>query len=119
MRQVAFEIARGKFDSKVPIVTHDEIGELAMAFNQMGRQLQFHINALNQEKEQLASILSSMADGVITFNRNGEVLITNPPADRFLQAWYYEQGQSDNLLPLPPEVNELFTKAVVEEKNKR
>ncbi|KIQ94645.1 Sensor protein srrB [Anoxybacillus thermarum] len=116
MRQVAFEIARGKFDSKVPIVTHDEIGELAMAFNQMGRQLQFHINALNQEKEQLASILSSMADGVITFNRNGEVLITNPPADRFLQAWYYEQGQSDNLLPLPPEVNELFTKAVAEEK---
>ncbi|ACJ33416.1 ATP-binding protein [Anoxybacillus flavithermus] len=116
MRQVAFEIARGKFDSKVPIVTHDEIGELAMAFNQMGRQLQFHINALNQEKEQLASILSSMADGVITLNRNGEVLITNPPADRFLQAWYYEQGQRDDLLPLPPQVNELFKKAVTEEK---
>jgi two-component system sensor histidine kinase ResE len=116
MRQVAFEMARGKFDSKVPIVTHDEIGELAMAFNQMGRQLQFHINALNQEKEQLASILSSMADGVITLNRNGEVLVTNPPADRFLQAWYYEQGQSDDLLPLPPQVNELFKKAVTEEK---
>ncbi len=116
MRQVAFEIARGKFDSKVPIVTHDEIGELAMAFNQMGRQLQFHINALNQEKEQLASILSSMADGVITLNRNGEVLITNPPADRFLQAWYYEQGQRDDLSPLPPQVNELFKKAVTEEK---
>lgn len=116
MRQVAFEMARGKFDSKVPIVTHDEIGELAMAFNQMGRQLQFHINALNQEKEQLASILSSMADGVITLNRNGEVLITNPPADRFLQAWYYEQGQRDDLLPLPPQVNELFKKAVTEEK---
>ena len=116
MRQVAFEIARGKFDSKVPIVTHDEIGELAMAFNQMGRQLQFHINALNQEKEQLASILSSMADGVITLNRNGEVLITNPPADRFLQAWYYEQGHREDLLPLPPRVNELFTKAVMEEK---
>lgn len=116
MRQVAFEMARGKFDSKVPIVTHDEIGELAMAFNQMGRQLQFHINALNQEKEQLASILSSMADGVITLNRNGEVLITNPPADRFLQAWYYEQGQRDDLSPLPPQVNELFTKAVAEEK---
>ncbi|XWN53706.1 ATP-binding protein [Anoxybacillus flavithermus] len=116
MRQVAFEMARGKFDSKVPIVTHDEIGELAMAFNQMGRQLQFHINALNQEKEQLASILSSMADGVITLNRNGEVLVTNPPADRFLQAWYYEQGNHEDLLPLPPQVNELFTKAVMEEK---
>ncbi|GMB07812.1 sensor histidine kinase ResE [Thermolongibacillus altinsuensis] len=116
MRQVAFEIARGKFDSKVPILTHDEIGELAMAFNQMGRQLQFNMNALNQEKEQLASILSSMADGVITLNRNGEVLVTNPPADRFLQAWYYEQGNNKPLLPLPPQVNELFALAVSEEK---
>jgi two-component system sensor histidine kinase ResE len=116
MRQVAFEIARGKFDSKVPILTHDEIGELAMAFNQMGRQLQFNMNALNQEKEQLSSILSSMADGVITLNRNGEVLVTNPPAERFLQAWYYEQGNNEPMLPLPPQVNELFACAVSEEK---
>jgi two-component system, OmpR family, sensor histidine kinase ResE len=117
MRQAAFEVARGKFDTKVPILTHDEIGELAMAFNQMGRQLQFNINALNQEKEQLSSILSSMADGVITFNRNGEILITNPPADRFLQAWYYEQGRQGNeMAPLPPQVNDLFARVVSEEK---
>ena len=62
MREAAFEVARGKFDTKVPILTHDEIGELATAFNQMGRQLKFNMNALSQEKEQLTSILSSMAD---------------------------------------------------------
>ncbi|NUK31194.1 HAMP domain-containing protein [Parageobacillus sp. VR-IP] len=117
MRQAAFEVARGKFDTKVPILTHDEIGELAMAFNQMGRRLQFNINALNQEKEQLASILSSMADGVITFNRDGEILITNPPAERFLQAWYFEQGNgSETIAPLPPQVKELFVRVVREEK---
>lgn len=117
MRQAAFEVARGKFDTKVPILTHDEIGELAMAFNQMGRRLQFNINALNQEKEQLASILSSMADGVITFNRDGEILITNPPAERFLQAWYFEQGNDAEIIaPLPPQVNELFIRVVREEK---
>ncbi|MBA2873286.1 two-component system sensor histidine kinase ResE [Anoxybacillus caldiproteolyticus] len=117
MRQAAFEVARGKFDTKVPILTHDEIGELAMAFNQMGRRLQFNINALNQEKEQLASILSSMADGVITFNRDGEILITNPPAERFLQAWYFEQGnEAEVMAPLPPQVNELFARVVGEEK---
>jgi two-component system sensor histidine kinase ResE len=117
MRQAAFEVARGKFDTKVPILTHDEIGELAMAFNQMGRRLQFNINALNQEKEQLASILSSMADGVITFNRDGEILITNPPAERFLQAWYFEQGnEGEAMAPLPPQVKELFARVVSEEK---
>jgi two-component system, OmpR family, sensor histidine kinase ResE len=117
MREVAFEVARGKFDTKVPILTHDEIGELAMAFNQMGRQLKFNINALNQEKEQLASILSSMADGVITLNRDGTILVTNPPAERFLQAWYYQQGMKQQQgEELPPEVKEIFQRAVTFEK---
>lgn len=117
MREAAFEVARGKFDTKVPILTHDEIGELATAFNQMGRQLKFNMNALSQEKEQLTSILSSMADGVITFNRDGTILITNPPAEIFLRYWYYEQGlASENTDAVPSEVMELFQLAVNTEK---
>ncbi|WP_423407273.1 ATP-binding protein [Heyndrickxia sp. MSNUG] len=117
MREAAFEVARGKFDTKVPILTHDEIGELATAFNQMGRQLKFNMNALSQEKEQLTSILSSMADGVITFNRDGTILITNPPAEMFLRYWYYEQGLgSENNDAVPSEVMELFQLAVNTEK---
>lgn len=117
MREAAFEVARGKFDTKVPILTHDEIGELATAFNQMGRQLKFNMNALSQEKEQLTSILSSMADGVITFNRDGTILITNPPAEMFLRYWYYEQGiGSENTDAVPSEVMELFQLAVNTEK---
>ncbi|MBT2693296.1 ATP-binding protein [Bacillus sp. ISL-55] len=117
MREAAFEVARGKFDTKVPILTHDEIGELATAFNQMGRQLKFNMNALSQEKEQLTSILSSMADGVITFNRDGTILITNPPAEVFLRYWYYEQGlASENTDAVPSEVMELFQLAVNTEK---
>lgn len=113
MKEAAFEVARGKFDTKVPILTHDEIGELATAFNQMGRQLKFNMSALSQEKEQLSSILSSMADGVITFNRDGTILITNPPADRFLQYWYYEMGGiSTDSEAIPPEVTDLFEQAV-------
>ncbi|WP_409270509.1 ATP-binding protein [Neobacillus sp. SCS-31] len=114
MREAAFEVARGKFDTKVPILTNDEIGELATAFNQMGRQLKFNMNALNQEKEQLASILRSMADGVITFNRDGTILITNPPAERFLQNWYYDKGASAaaGSEEIPSKVMELFQQAV-------
>lgn len=117
MKEAAFEIARGKFDTKVPILTNDEIGELATAFNQMGRQLKFNLNALSQEKEQLASILSSMVDGVITFNRDGTILITNPPAERLLQDWYFEQdGKSKSTEEVPSEVMELFQLAVDTEK---
>ncbi|MBA9027242.1 MULTISPECIES: ATP-binding protein [Bacillaceae] len=99
MREVAFEVAKGKFDTKVPILTGDEIGELAIAFNQMGKQLKNNISALNQEKEHLASILRSMADGVITFNRDGTILQTNPPAERFLHSWTFEKLESNRMVP--------------------
>lgn len=116
LREAAFEVARGKFDTKVPILQHDEIGELAIAFNQMGRQLKFNMDALKQEKEQLSSILSSMADGVITFNRDGTILITNPPAELFLQSWVYDQDQNVGTSAVPSEVMELFQSAVDTEK---
>ena len=119
MREGALELARGEFNTKIPIVTHDEIGELAMAFNRMGRQLKYHINALSQEKEQLSGILRSMADGVITINRKGKILITNPPADQYLDAYTFD-GESDDsdepAFKLPAPINELFSKVIENEK---
>lgn len=116
MREGAFELAKGEFNTKVPILTHDEIGELAMAFNRMGRQLKYHINALRQEKEQLYSILSSMADGVITINRKAEIVVSNPPAEKFLQDWYYEHNISySNRLILPEELRELLDQVIASE----
>ena len=69
MRQAAFELSKGNFDTRLPVMQNDEIGQLATAFNQMGRQLKYHVELINQEKEQLSSILTSMTDAVITFNQ--------------------------------------------------
>lgn len=117
MRQAAMEVAEGKFDTKVPILTNDEIGQLAIAFNRMGRELNRNLMALNQEKEQLSRILSSMADGVITIDRKGTIVVTNPPAEKFLTAWYYEKGMaSEDTDDIPKVVKKLFQKVVVLEK---
>lgn len=117
MKEAATNAAKGKFNTNIPIVTRDEIGELAVAFNQMAKEIRTNMDALNQEKEQLSSILSSMADGVITFDRSGQILQTNPPAERFLQAWYYEQGMNDHYLEnIPIRIKELFQKVVSLEK---
>lgn len=120
MREGAAELARGEFNTKIPILTNDEIGDLALAFNRMGRQLKFHINALRQEKEQVSSILSSMADGVITLNRKGEVIVSNPPAERFLGDWRYDRQEKDgnyeDSSDLPEELNEILAEVISTEK---
>ncbi|KEF40591.1 signal transduction histidine kinase [Schinkia azotoformans MEV2011] len=117
MREAAFEMAKGKFNAKVPILTHDEIGELALAFNRMGRQLEYHIEALNQEKEQLTSIISSMADGVITMNRKGDIIISNPPAKKLLQAFYFENNMPNEAeQPLPSQMKGILEKVILTEK---
>ncbi|MBW8349122.1 HAMP domain-containing protein [Bacillus sp. IITD106] len=110
MKEAAFEVSKGKFDTKVPFLSHDEIGELAIAFNQMGKRLKINMSVLSQEKEQLKSILSSMADGVMTFSQGGSILITNPPAERFLQQWHFENEHEAN--PVPPELENLLSQAI-------
>lgn len=103
MREHAFELSKGRFDSKLPTKQNDEIGQLAMAFNQMGRQLKHHLEVINQEKEQLSSVLTSMTDAVITFNRDRTILVSNPPAERLLQKWFISKG-SQSARPIPPEL---------------
>lgn len=103
MREGAFELAKGNFDTKVRATSSDEIGQLATAFNQMGRQLKHHVEVINQEKEQLSSILTSMADAVITFNQDRTILLSNPPAEKLLQQWLMKRGMEKGD-PLPSEM---------------
>lgn len=103
MREAAFELAKGRFDKKVPVLQNDEIGQLATAFNQMGRQLKHHLEVINQEKEQLSSILTSMTDAVITFNRDRSIILSNPPAELLLQRWFINKGFNSER-PIPEEI---------------
>src|SRR5690625_144837 len=75
MKEAATDLAKGKFHTKLPVLTNDEIGALARAFNRMGQQLHVSMDALRHEKEQMTSIVNSMADGVITLTREGESIL--------------------------------------------
>lgn len=118
MREAAIDLAKGEFNKKVPILTNDEIGELAVAFNHMGKQLNYHINALSHEKEQMTSVVNSMADGVITLNREGEIIVINPPAERFIQDYYFESDIEliDEAIQLPEEIKSILDKIIKHEK---
>ncbi len=118
MKEAATDLAKGEFHTKLPVVSNDEIGELAVAFNRMGRQLELSINALSQEKEQMASVVNSMADGVITLTRDAEVIISNPPAEQFIQDWLFENNIEfhNNNDQLPDELKEILQKVIKDEK---
>lgn len=103
IREGAMELAKGNFDTKVRATSNDEIGQLAVAFNQMGRQLKHHLEVISQEKEQLSSILTSMTDAVITFNQDRTILVSNPPADQLIREWFYSHGAEDEF-PMPSEM---------------
>jgi two-component system sensor histidine kinase ResE len=104
MKQAAFELSKGNFDTRLPVLQNDEIGQLATAFNQMGRQLKYNVELINQEKEQLSSILTSMTDSVITFNRDLTVLLSNPPAEKLLQKWYSQTNGQGVPGDIPKEI---------------
>lgn len=103
MREGAFELAKGNFDTHVHTSSKDEIGQLAVAFNQMGSQLKHHLEMISQEKEQLSSILTSMADAVITFNQDKTVLLSNPPAEKLHDYWQLK-GAIPEGKAMPPEL---------------
>ena len=98
MKQAAFELSKGNFETRLPVLQNDEIGQLATAFNQMGRQLKYQMELIKQEKEQLSSILTSMTDAVITFNRDYSILVSNTQAERLLQKWYFANGADDKVI---------------------
>ena len=118
MKEAATNVAKGEFHTKIPIVTRDEIGELAIAFNRMGRQLQRSINALRQEKEQMTSIVNSMADGVITLTRDADIIVINPPAEQFIHDWCFENNIEFNSYnqQLPDELKALLQQIIKDEK---
>ena len=112
LRQAAFELSKGNFDTRLPVMQNDEIGQLATAFNQMGRQLKYHVELINQDKEQLSSILTSMTDAVITFNRDYTILLSNPHAEQLLQKWYFKNGAQEGKHHIPPAIFHMLEHAI-------
>ncbi|MFD1176319.1 ATP-binding protein [Paenibacillus puldeungensis] len=85
--QATDSVRKGKYDTRLSLRTSDEIGELANTFNHMAEELENTIRSLKHEKEHLSSVLRSMNDAVITLDREGYVILTNPPGDQILNMW--------------------------------
>jgi two-component system phosphate regulon sensor histidine kinase PhoR len=81
--KAAQRITSGELDQKIVVNTRDEAGQLAQAFNEMSLSLKEMIARISEEKSKLATVLSSMADGVIMTDSEGAVVLANPAAEKF------------------------------------
>lgn len=84
MRKQAIALSRGDFSRKVKVYGDDEIGELAMTFNNLTKKLQEAQASTEGERRKLLSVLSYMTDGVIATDRRGRVILINEPAEKML-----------------------------------
>ncbi|MEH7462543.1 cell wall metabolism sensor histidine kinase WalK [Bacillus thuringiensis] len=84
MRKQAIEMAKGNYSRKVKVHGHDEIGQLALAFNNLSKKLQQARSSTESERRKLSSVLSHMTDGVIATDRKGDIILLNDPAEKML-----------------------------------
>lgn len=84
MKKQALAMAKGNFSRKVKVYGFDEIGTLAITFNNLTKKLQEAQAMTEGERRKLSSVLSYMTDGVIATDRKGRVILINEPAAEML-----------------------------------
>ena len=58
--------------------------DLENVFGMMTRELKEKLSEVSTQKNQIETILLHMTDGIIAFNRKGEIILINPAAKKFL-----------------------------------
>src|SRR5882762_6226970 len=82
-------IAQGDFSTVVDIQTHDELQDLASAFNAMSEDLSHYrevrVDEVVAEKTKTEGIIYASEDGIIMTDENGHVQLINPKAKTLLE----------------------------------
>lgn len=82
MGLMALRIARGDFSSRIDYPLADELGLLGDSLDHLSSELSEKIRLLTEEKTRLATILGSMAEGVLVVDGQGRVGLINQAAQR-------------------------------------
>src|SRR5699024_9513196 len=87
-----------------------------ITLNSMAEKHHSESNALRQKKEQLISLINSMADGVITLTSEGDIDVLNPPAEQFINDWHFTENTIYNKkeVTLSNDLKKIFLKVLEE-----
>lgn len=92
MTNIAFDYARDDFSHQLPVSGRDDLSELAMAMNKMGHSLETNRTVVRQEKELLSHIMTSIDTGILYYDSDQTLILSNPAGDLFLTQYQVESG---------------------------
>jgi NtrC-family two-component system sensor histidine kinase KinB len=106
---VSKELGEGKLDQVVPVVSEDELGQLADTFNKMATKLRAYRQMMGdqvlQARQATEITFSAFPDPIIALTSDGRIDFTNPAANKFLHQIGQGDGLPDNV---PAEVDRIF-----------
>ena len=82
----ARELGEGNLDQVLPVPSHDELGQLADAFNKMAGKLRLYRQTTTDElvhaRQATEIVFAALLDPIVIFSAEGEIAYQNPAAER-------------------------------------
>ena len=91
----AKSLAEGDMSQSLKVRSSDEIGQLTSSFNYMAEELAKNMSEISREKNRLEILLHNMSDGVISFDKDGDLMLANAAAADMLDVEKMEMSFTD------------------------
>ena len=91
----AKSLAEGDMSQSLKVRSTDEIGQLTSSFNYMAEELAKNMSEISREKNRLEILLHNMSDGVISFDKDGNLMLANAAAAMMLNVEKMEMSFTD------------------------
>jgi two-component system phosphate regulon sensor histidine kinase PhoR len=111
LTQMTQSLAAGNVNSRVPVDSRNELGQLSRNFNLMADRVQEQINEISEEHRRSETILTNMGEGVLLVNGVSEITYANPTAISMLELTEDYIGKALIEINRIPELQVLLKKA--------
>ncbi|MBF0460673.1 MAG: response regulator [Magnetococcales bacterium] len=93
------QVANGNLKQRVSTQNVNELSRMGQSFNRMTEELDWTHSGLQNEQDKLTTIIVAVQEGIVVTDRQGNVVLINPAAEKLLQKTP-EQIQQEGFLQL-------------------